>query len=137
MDPDTVSLFECSSTFSLRANSLLQFELDTAEITMAIEETQLDEPSSTSLVDDNPTNEVDDDIVTWDEFVRNQSEEITTQCGGFVLTDYDKLLAFVGTDPDARVNIFSYDPSTKKYTVERKLLNKSYQAIKGPVNNGQ
>eukprot|EP00957_Ditylum_brightwellii_P081693 6214917-Ditylum_brightwellii.AAC.1 len=31
---------------------------------MAIEETQLDELSSTRLVDDNPTDEVEDDIVT-------------------------------------------------------------------------
>eukprot|EP00957_Ditylum_brightwellii_P056157 4257159-Ditylum_brightwellii.AAC.1 len=76
MDPDTISLFDCSSTFPLRSNSLLQFELDTAEITMAIEETQLDEPSSTGLVDDNPTKEVDDDIVTREDFVSNQSEEI-------------------------------------------------------------
>eukprot|EP00957_Ditylum_brightwellii_P070310 5341411-Ditylum_brightwellii.AAC.1 len=93
---------------------------------MAIEETQLDEPSSTN-----------DDIDTWDDFVSNQSEEIVTQCGGFVLNDDDKILAFVGTDPDAKVNVFSYDPSTKKHTVDRKLLNKSYQAVKGPVNNGQ
>ena len=49
----------------------------------------------------------------------------------------NKLLAFVGTDLDTKVNVFSYDPSTKKYTVDRKLLNKSYQAVKDPVNNGQ
>eukprot|EP00957_Ditylum_brightwellii_P169657 12913226-Ditylum_brightwellii.AAC.1 len=95
---------------------------------MAIEGTQLDEPSSTGLVDDNSTNEVDDDIVTWDDCVSNQSEEISPQCGGFVLTDDDKLLAFVRTDLDATVNVFSYDLSTKKYTVDRKLLNKNYQA---------
>eukprot|EP00957_Ditylum_brightwellii_P037824 2861014-Ditylum_brightwellii.AAC.1 len=71
MDPDKVSLFDCSSTFSSRSNSLLQLELNTAEITMAIEETQLDEPPSTNLVDDNLTNEVDDGIVTWDDFVSN------------------------------------------------------------------
>eukprot|EP00957_Ditylum_brightwellii_P077930 5923169-Ditylum_brightwellii.AAC.1 len=59
---------------------------------MATEETQPDEPSSTTLVDDNPTNEVDDDIVTWNKFVSNQSEEIVPQCEGFVLTDDDKLL---------------------------------------------
>eukprot|EP00957_Ditylum_brightwellii_P195962 14930648-Ditylum_brightwellii.AAC.1 len=58
---------------------------------MDTEETQLDEPSSTSLVDDNPGNEVDDDIVTWDDFVSNQTEEIAPQGGGFVLTDDDKL----------------------------------------------
>eukprot|EP00957_Ditylum_brightwellii_P025943 1962054-Ditylum_brightwellii.AAC.1 len=81
---------------------------------MATEETQFDEPSSTGLVDDNPTNEVDNDIVTWDDFVSNQSEEIVPQYEGFVLTDDDKLLAFVGIGPDAKVNIFSYDPSTKK-----------------------
>eukprot|EP00957_Ditylum_brightwellii_P009482 715559-Ditylum_brightwellii.AAC.1 len=69
---------------------------------MAIEETQLDEPSSTGLVDDNPTNEVDDDIITWDDFISNQSEYIAPQCGGFVLTDDDKLLDFVGTDLDAK-----------------------------------
>eukprot|EP00957_Ditylum_brightwellii_P176487 13440896-Ditylum_brightwellii.AAC.1 len=61
---------------------------------MAIEEIQLDKPSSTGLVDGNPTVEVDDDIVTWDDFVSNQSKKIAPQCGGFVLTDDDKLLAF-------------------------------------------
>eukprot|EP00957_Ditylum_brightwellii_P130704 9970983-Ditylum_brightwellii.AAC.1 len=65
---------------------------------MASAETQFDEPSSTNLVDDNHTNEVDDVI----------------------------LLDFVGTDPDAKVNVFSNNPSSKKYT-----------AVKGPVNNGQ
>eukprot|EP00957_Ditylum_brightwellii_P189673 14438124-Ditylum_brightwellii.AAC.1 len=104
---------------------------------MAIEEIQLGGPSSTSLVDDNTTNEVDDDIVTWDDFVSNQYEEIAPQCGGFVLTYDDKLLVFVETDPDAKVNVFSYNLSTKKYTVDMKLLSKSYQAVKGPVNNGQ
>eukprot|EP00957_Ditylum_brightwellii_P173997 13247070-Ditylum_brightwellii.AAC.1 len=71
---------------------------------MAIEEIQLNEPSSTSLVDDNPTNEVDNGTVTWGDFVSNQSEEIPPKCGGFVLTNDDKLLAFVGTDPDAKIN---------------------------------
>eukprot|EP00957_Ditylum_brightwellii_P102194 7790120-Ditylum_brightwellii.AAC.1 len=99
---------------------------------MAIEETQLDKPSSTGLGDDNFTDEVDDDNVTWDDFISNQFEEIAPQCGGFVLTDDDKILAFVGADPDAKVNVFSYDPSTKKYTVDWKLLNKSYQTVKGP-----
>eukprot|EP00957_Ditylum_brightwellii_P106626 8134770-Ditylum_brightwellii.AAC.1 len=80
---------------------------------MAIEETQLDELSSSGIVDNNPTVEVEDDIVTWDDFVSNQSEEIAPQCGGFILTDDNKLLAFVGTDPDAKVDVFSYDPSTK------------------------
>eukprot|EP00957_Ditylum_brightwellii_P145388 11071400-Ditylum_brightwellii.AAC.1 len=80
---------------------------------MAIEETKLDEPSSTSLVDDNPIDEVDDDIVTWDDFISNQSEEIAPQCGSFVLTDDDKFLTFIGTDPNDNANVFSYDPSTK------------------------
>eukprot|EP00957_Ditylum_brightwellii_P046679 3542504-Ditylum_brightwellii.AAC.1 len=79
---------------------------------MATEETNFDEPTSTDLVDDNPTDEADDGIVTWDDFLSNQSEEIPPKCGGFVFTKDDKLLAFVSTDPDAK-------------------------AVKGPVNNGQ
>eukprot|EP00957_Ditylum_brightwellii_P024666 1863532-Ditylum_brightwellii.AAC.1 len=104
---------------------------------MAIEETIFDEPTSTGLVDDNPTNEADDGIVTWDDFVSNQSEEIPPKCGGFVLTKDDMLLTFVGTDPDAKVNVFSYDLSSKGYRVNKRLLNKNFQAVKGPVNNGQ
>eukprot|EP00957_Ditylum_brightwellii_P158628 12073891-Ditylum_brightwellii.AAC.1 len=137
MDPVTVSLFDCSSTFSSRSNLLLQLELDTAEFTMASEGDQFEEPISTNVVDDDTTKKVDDAIVTWDDFVSNQSKEIAPQCGGFVLTDDDKHLAFVGTDPDAKVNVFLYDPSTKKYTVDRTLLKKSYQVVKGPVNNSQ
>eukprot|EP00957_Ditylum_brightwellii_P026349 1993496-Ditylum_brightwellii.AAC.1 len=79
---------------------------------MAIEETHLYEPSSTSLVHTNLTNEVDDGNVIWDDFVSNMSEEIPSKCGGFVLTKDNKLLAFVRTDPDAK-------------------------AVNGPVNNGQ
>eukprot|EP00957_Ditylum_brightwellii_P133292 10163383-Ditylum_brightwellii.AAC.1 len=112
MDPNTISPFDCSSTLSLRSNSLLQCELDAVNFTVAIEEIQLNEPNSTILVDDNPTNEADDDIVTWDDFVSSQSEEIPPKCGGFVLIKDDKLLTFIGTDPDAK-------------------------AVKGPVNNGQ
>eukprot|EP00957_Ditylum_brightwellii_P115597 8816896-Ditylum_brightwellii.AAC.1 len=104
---------------------------------MTIEETQLDEPSSTSLVDDDPTNEVDDGIVIWDNFVSNQCEEILPKCGGVILTDDNKLLPFVGTDPDAKVNVFSYNPSSKKYTVNKRILKTNLQDVKGPVNNGQ
>eukprot|EP00957_Ditylum_brightwellii_P063444 4816213-Ditylum_brightwellii.AAC.1 len=104
---------------------------------MATEETQLDEPTFTGLVDDNSTEEEDDGIVTWDDFVSNQSGEIPPKCGGFVLTKDDKRLAFVGTDPDAKVNVFSYDPSAKRNAVNKWLLNKNFQAVKDPVNNGQ
>eukprot|EP00957_Ditylum_brightwellii_P200877 15312276-Ditylum_brightwellii.AAC.1 len=104
---------------------------------MAIEETKFDEPTSTGLVDDNPTNKADDGIVTWDDFVSNQSEEIPPKCGGFVFAKDDKILAFVGTDPVAKVNVFSYDPSSKRYTANKRLLNKNFQAVKGPVNNDQ
>ncbi len=93
------------------------------------EETNFEEHPS------NPPDDGDDDIITWDDFVSNQSDKIVPQCGGFVLTDDDNLLAFNGTKPN-KVNIYSYDPSTKKCTVKRRRLNKSYQVVKGPVNNG-
>eukprot|EP00957_Ditylum_brightwellii_P181698 13841811-Ditylum_brightwellii.AAC.1 len=70
---------------------------------MAIEETTFEEPTPTGLVDDNPTNEADDSIVTWNDVF----------------------------------NGFSYGPSSKRYTMNKRLLNKKFQAVKGPVNNGQ
>eukprot|EP00957_Ditylum_brightwellii_P063614 4828817-Ditylum_brightwellii.AAC.1 len=79
---------------------------------MVSEGDQFKEPTSTGVVDDDTTQKVDDDIVTWDDFVSNLFEEIAPKCGGFVLNDDDKLLSFVGTDPDTK-------------------------AVKGPVNSGQ
>ena len=46
-------------------------------------------------------------------------------------------MAFIETDPDAKVNVFSYDPSSKKYTVNKRLLKTNFQVVKGPVNKVQ
>eukprot|EP00957_Ditylum_brightwellii_P085266 6485065-Ditylum_brightwellii.AAC.1 len=54
--------------------------------------------------------EVEDDFEDWDEFNRDLPSLTAPKCRGLFLTDDDKVIPFVGTDPDAKVNVWTYDP---------------------------
>jgi hypothetical protein len=47
------------------------------------------------------------------------------------------LMAYVGTDPDAQVNMFHYDGALAKYTITKELYNPEYPCHQGPVHDGQ
>ena len=78
-----------------------------------------------------------DEMVEWDSYNKDSPSDVAPNCGGLFLTDEDKVIAFVGTDPNARVNVWSYDPAKSKYVANKASLVKGYSHQKGPVLNGQ
>jgi hypothetical protein len=48
-------------------------------------------------------------------------------------TKTDTLRAYVGTDPDAQVNVFHYDKALVKYTITKELFNTEYPCQQGPA----
>eukprot|EP00957_Ditylum_brightwellii_P092636 7054105-Ditylum_brightwellii.AAC.1 len=51
--------------------------------------------------------------------------------------DDDKIIAFVGTDPDACVNVWSYNHDAKNYQADKSHLNPLWSHKKGPVWAGK
>ena len=79
----------------------------------------------------------DDDMVEWDKFNADHPSETAPDCGGLFLTEDDKVIAFVGTDPDAKVNVWSYDLTKKKYVINKSNQNKKLPHQQGTTWNGQ
>ena len=77
-------------------------------------------------------------LVSWDDFDKTDESFIPVPvCGGIHKLPDGTLTAFVGTDPDSKVNVWSYDQDQKKYIGDRNKLVPSYKNKKGPIWNGQ
>ena len=59
----------------------------------------------------------DDFFLQWDDLNKDQPSITTPNCGGLFMAEDNKIIAFVGTDPDAKVNVWSYDPQKAKYLI--------------------
>eukprot|EP00957_Ditylum_brightwellii_P075779 5759348-Ditylum_brightwellii.AAC.1 len=61
-------------------------------------------------LDDNLENELDDGLLEWGNFNKNLPSLTAPKCRGLFLSEDKKVIAFGGTDPDAKVNVWTYDP---------------------------
>eukprot|EP00957_Ditylum_brightwellii_P116982 8922608-Ditylum_brightwellii.AAC.1 len=99
-------------TRDLGATRLTQEEEDPRE--EASESGELDD------LDDNLEDESDDDLLEWGDFNKSLPSLTAPKCGGLFLSEDKKVIAFVGTDPDATVNVWIYDPEKDKYVINKK-----------------
>eukprot|EP00957_Ditylum_brightwellii_P158254 12046006-Ditylum_brightwellii.AAC.1 len=77
-------------------------------------------------------------MVSWEGHVGVKEDLVTVpKCGGLFKQDDDKVMAFIGTDPDACVNVWSYNQDTKTYQADKSYLNHLWNHKKGPVWEGQ
>eukprot|EP00957_Ditylum_brightwellii_P137990 10520117-Ditylum_brightwellii.AAC.1 len=73
-------------------------------------------------------------MVSWEDHVGVKEDLVTVpKCGGLFEQDDDKAMVFVGTDPDASVNVWSYNQNTKAYQADKSHLNPLWNHKKGPV----
>eukprot|EP00957_Ditylum_brightwellii_P042326 3204710-Ditylum_brightwellii.AAC.1 len=57
-----------------------------------------------------------DVMISWEDYVGVKEDLVTVpKCGALSKQDDDKVMAFVGTDPDACVNTWSYNQDTNTY----------------------
>eukprot|EP00957_Ditylum_brightwellii_P091749 6985787-Ditylum_brightwellii.AAC.1 len=101
-------------TRDLEAVRLTEEEEDPRE--EASEPGELDDPDS------NLEDESDDDSVEWDDINKNVPSLTAPKCGGLFLSEDNKVIAFAGTDPDAIVNVWTYDPEKDKYVINKKKI---------------
>ena len=59
------------------------------------------------------------------------------KCGGLFKSDKGEIVPYVGTNPDAKVNSYSYCEAQTKWTIEARQNIEGWSKIKGPVNVGQ
>lgn len=54
-----------------------------------------------------------------------------------VKTEDRTIIPFVGTHPDDQVNVFAYDATNDKYTIESLVSDPNFPSQQGPVHDGQ
>ena len=79
----------------------------------------------------------DDFFLQWDDLNKDQPSITTPICGGLFMAEDNKIIAFVGTDPDAKVNVWSYDLQKGTYLINKRNMVAGFTHQKGPVWNRQ
>ena len=79
----------------------------------------------------------DDFFLQWDDLNKDQPSITTPKCGGLFMAEDNKIIAFVGTELDAKVNVWSYDPQKRTYQINKNTIVKGFTHQKGPDWNGQ
>ena len=59
------------------------------------------------------------------------------KCGGLFKSDKGEVVPFVGTNPDAKINSYSWCDIKSKWSIDAKISHSDWDNIKGPVNVGQ
>ena len=111
--------------FSFISDLELKTELDTI-----FQEGQ-EESKEGSVEPPNFEAEDEDDFLKWDDLNKNQPSVTTPNCGGLLMAEDNKIIAFVGADPDAKVNVWSYDPQKETYMINKKTIVKGFTQQKG------
>jgi hypothetical protein len=75
--------------------------------------------------------------LSWSDVSGTAPAVTNPKMGGLMKSEDGTIIAFVGTDPDAQVNVFSYDAIEDKYTIDSLLFEPSYPNQQGPVHDGQ
>eukprot|EP00957_Ditylum_brightwellii_P132174 10078406-Ditylum_brightwellii.AAC.1 len=83
-------------------------------------------------------NRNNDLMVSWEDHAGVKEDLVAVpKCGGLFKQDDDKIIAFVGTDPDACVNVWFYNQDAKNYQTDKNHLNPLLSHKKGTVWTGQ
>ena len=121
--------------------------LSPGQLVVEEEETPFAEPDNSSLsgepAEDPPPPSLRPDVQDMMSFVEWQGESttsgvLTPQCGGlFLSANNSEITPWVGTDPDAEVNCFSWNTLTNKWVCPVNKHNEDWTDIQGPVHPGQ
>ena len=77
-------------------------------------------------------------LLTWEESTKlSTSSVVSPKVGGLVKQDDGTLLAFSGTDPDKKVNVWSYNADKDTYVIEQDDRNPLWTDQQGPSHVGQ
>ena len=76
-------------------------------------------------------------VVKWSEKVEGYGYDIDSpMCGGLYKEETD-IVPWSGTDPDAKMNCFTWSKEDNDWIVSGDQYNEEYKNWKGPIHNGQ
>ena len=76
-------------------------------------------------------------VIKWSEKVEGSGENIDLQlCGGLYKEEDDSLVPWLGTDPDAKMNYFTWSKQNNDWIVPGDQYNESFKNWRGPIHNG-
>ena len=76
-------------------------------------------------------------VVKWSDKVEGSEDDIDSPlCGGLYKEDTD-IVPWSGTDPDAKMNCFTWSKEDNDWIVSGDQYNEEFKNWKGPIHNGQ
>ena len=78
------------------------------------------------------------EVVKWSEKVEGSGDNIDSPlCGGLYRGEYDSLVPWSRTDPDAKMIFFTLSKENNDWIVPELQYNEEFKNCRGPIHNGQ
>ena len=77
-------------------------------------------------------------VIKWSEKEKGSGDNIDSPlCGGFYKEEDDSLVPWSGTDPDAKMNCFTWYKDKNDWIVPEDQYDEEFKNWRGPIHNGQ
>ena len=77
-------------------------------------------------------------VIKWSDAIKWPRVKVyVPQCRGLYKEDHGSIIPWSGTDPDAKMNSFTWSTEENAWIFLGNQYNKDFNNWKGPINNGQ
>ena len=77
-------------------------------------------------------------VIKWSDAIKGPRVKVDgPQCGGLYKEDHGSIIPWSGTDPDAKMNCFTWSKEDNDWIVSGDQYNEEFKNWKGPIHNGQ
>ena len=77
-------------------------------------------------------------VIKWSDAIKGTRVKVDGPlCGGLYKEDHGSIITWSGTDPDAKMNSFTWSTEENDWIVLGDQYNGDSNNWKGPINNGQ
>ena len=77
-------------------------------------------------------------VIKWSDAIKGRRVKVDgPQCGGLYKEDNESVIPWSGTDPDAKMNCFTWSTEENDWIFLGNQYNKDFNNWKGHTNNGQ
>ena len=77
-------------------------------------------------------------VIKWSDAIKGQRVKVDgPRCGGLYKEDDESIILWSGTDPDAKMNSFTWSTEENDWIFLGNQQNENFNIWKGPINNGQ
>ena len=77
-------------------------------------------------------------VIKWSDAIKGPRVKVDgSQCGGLYKEDNESIIPWSGTDPDAKMNSFTWSTEDNDWIFLVNQFNEDFNNWKGPINNGQ